>query len=63
MRAVIDRLNDNHGMVEGSGVLRVGDRVAVVPNHICPVVNLFDEVLLVGDGVRSIEVDLRGRLV
>ena len=61
--AVIDRLNDNHGMVEGSGALGVGDRVAVVPNHICPVVNLFDEVLLVGDGVRSIEVDLRGRLV
>jgi D-serine deaminase-like pyridoxal phosphate-dependent protein len=61
--AVIDRLNDNHGMVAGVGVLGVGDRVAVVPNHICPVVNLFDEFHLVGEGVRPIPVELRGRLV
>ena len=60
--AVIDRLNDNHGMVESPDPVRVGDRVMVVPNHICPVVDLFDEMLLVGAGVRSVPVDLRGRL-
>jgi D-serine deaminase-like pyridoxal phosphate-dependent protein len=59
--AVIAGLNDNHGMVEGIGPL-VGDRVAVVPNHICPVVNLFDEMVLVSERVRSLRVDLRGRL-
>ena len=59
--ASIDRLNDNHGMVEGRGPL-VGDRVVVVPNHVCPVVNLFDEMVLVGDGHRSVQVDLRGNL-
>lgn len=60
--AVIDRLNDNHGMVEGRNSVAVGDRVMVVPNHICPVVNLFDEMVLVGVGVRSVRVDLRGKL-
>lgn len=60
--AVIDRLNDNHGMVESSGPLAVGDRVAVVPNHICPVVNLFDEFALMGDRLHTVGVDLRGRL-
>lgn len=59
--AVIDRLNDNHGMVEGRRPA-VGDRVMVVPNHICPVVNLFDEMTVVGDGVRALPVDLRGML-
>ena len=48
-------------MVEG-GQVAVGDRVMVVPNHICPVVNLFDEMHLVGNGQRSVPVDLRGRL-
>lgn len=59
--AVIDRLNDNHGMVEGGSVV-VGERVMVVPNHICPVVNLFDELVIVGEGVRMIHVELRGSL-
>jgi D-serine deaminase-like pyridoxal phosphate-dependent protein len=60
--AVIDRLNDNHGMVESLDPVAVGDRVMVVPNHICPVVDLFDEMVLVGVGTRSVPVDLRGRL-
>ncbi len=60
--AVIDRLNDNHGMIEGSGPVAVGDRVMVVPNHICPVVDLFDEMVVVGETLRSVRVDLRGRL-
>lgn len=60
--AVIDRLNDNHGMVEGRGHVAVGDRVMVVPNHICPVVDLFEEMALVGHGMRPVPVDLRGKL-
>ncbi|MDH3247809.1 MAG: alanine racemase [Acidimicrobiia bacterium] len=60
--AVIDRLNDNHGMVEGGARLSVGDRVMVVPNHICPAVNLFDEIVLVGDGTQSLPIELRGRV-
>jgi D-serine deaminase-like pyridoxal phosphate-dependent protein len=60
--AVIDRLNDNHGMVEGRVRLSVGDRVMVVPNHICPAVNLFDEMVLVGDETESLPIELRGRV-
>ena len=31
--------------------LRIGDRVAIVPNHICPVINLADSVSVIVDGV------------
>jgi D-serine deaminase-like pyridoxal phosphate-dependent protein len=61
--AVIDRLNDNHGMVQSPVPVHVGKRVVVVPNHICPVVNLFDRIWLVDDiDVTSTDVDLRGHL-
>ncbi len=61
--AVVDRLNDNHGMVNSEDLPAVGDRVAVVPNHICPVVNLFDQIWLVEpDAAVSVHVDLRGHL-
>jgi D-serine deaminase-like pyridoxal phosphate-dependent protein len=60
--AVIDRLNDNHGMVTSSAGVAVGQRVVVVPNHICPVVNLFDEFVLAGDELIVSSIDLRGSL-
>jgi D-serine deaminase-like pyridoxal phosphate-dependent protein len=60
--AVIDRLNDNHGMVTSSAEVAVGQRVVVVPNHICPVVNLFDEFVLAGDELIVSRIDLRGNL-
>ena len=60
---VIDRLNDQHGMgrvTSGPGPA-VGDRLVIVPNHVCPVVNLFDEAVLVGDGgATPLAIDLRG---
>ena len=28
----------------------VGDRVEIIPNHICPAVNLTDELVIVRDG-------------
>lgn len=60
---LIDRLNDQHGMARMISGPRppVGQRLIVVPNHICPVVNLFDEVVVVRDGKPvSSPVDLRG---
>ncbi len=40
------RVNEEHGYVSGADVdaLRVGDRVAFVPAHICTVINLTNEV-------------------
>ena len=42
---VIDRLSEEHGavIIPADDPVRIGDRVQIIPNHICPVVNLFDE--------------------
>jgi D-serine deaminase-like pyridoxal phosphate-dependent protein len=50
--AVVTALSEHHGTVRepASGGPRVGDTVAVVPNHICTVVNLFDRFVVVGGG-------------
>jgi D-serine deaminase-like pyridoxal phosphate-dependent protein len=51
--ACVTRLSEEHGLVElppGTD-MRVGDRIAIVPNHICPVINLTDSVSVIADGV------------
>ena len=50
--AVVARTFDHHGIVEiGAGERpSVGEIVAVVPNHACPVVNLADELVIVENG-------------
>ena len=63
----VARLSEEHGVVEGPGAgrLRVGDKVRVLMNHVCPVVNLFPVMHLVrGDEVvEVVEVSGRGLLV
>lgn len=64
--AVIDRLYDHHGVVTlpaGSSRPAVGSIVWVVPNHVCPVVNLVDEYVIASGGqvVGRWPVDARGR--
>jgi D-serine deaminase-like pyridoxal phosphate-dependent protein len=64
--AVIQRLNDHHGVVDlppGAGRPAVGSVVWVVPNHVCPVVNLVDEYVVASAGqvVGRWPVDARGR--
>jgi len=63
---VIDRVNDYHGMViapPGASRPGLGEVVAIVPNHICPVVDLVDTfVALKPDGgTETWPVDARGR--
>lgn len=58
--------NDYHGYVDlpsDGEKLGVGDRVIVVPNHVCPTVNLHDELLVIDDGrvMDTWEVAARGR--
>ncbi|MCC7022483.1 MAG: alanine racemase [Thermomicrobiales bacterium] len=51
--AIIERLSEEHGMVTlppGEPGFAVGDRVEIIPNHVCPAVNLMDELLIVQDG-------------
>jgi len=64
--AVIVRVNDHHGVVElpaGSARPEVGSIVWIMPNHVCPVVNLVDAYVVASDG-RVVDrwlVDARGR--
>ena len=46
------KLNEEHAYVElGVGDdLDIGQRVRVVPNHACVVVNLFDELVVTREG-------------
>jgi D-serine deaminase-like pyridoxal phosphate-dependent protein len=64
--ARITGLSEEHGWVRVSGgsTLRVGDRVRVVPNHACVVVNTQDTLYLVDgeDVLTAWPVDARGRV-
>ncbi len=38
------KMNEEHGYVEIQGPVHVGEKVWVVPSHVCPTVNLHDEI-------------------
>lgn len=67
-RAALARLNEYHGYValpEGEAKPRLGSVVPVVPNHVCPVVASFEELLITdsqGATLDQWEVAARGRL-
>jgi D-serine deaminase-like pyridoxal phosphate-dependent protein len=51
---MIHRLSEEHGIVSVSpdDPVQIGERVEIIPNHICPVVNLFDVMFITrGDNV------------
>jgi len=59
--------NEEHGYLDISEVNDksvVGQLVKVVPNHVCPVVNLFDKVVFVrgSEVLGAVPVDARGRV-
>jgi D-serine deaminase-like pyridoxal phosphate-dependent protein len=61
------KMNEEHGFVDvvrAEAAFRVGDRVRVIPNHICVAVNLHEKVYGVrGDTVEEVwPVDARGKL-
>jgi D-serine deaminase-like pyridoxal phosphate-dependent protein len=61
------KMNEEHGFIDLAGAGRqfaVGDRVRIIPNHICVAVNLHERVYGVhGDRVEEIwNVDARGKL-
>ena len=65
--ARLHALSEEHGMLDTRGMRRrpnIGDIVRIIPNHVCPVINLFDRVALMRDGaiVGSARVDARGRV-
>ena len=66
-RARLHKMNEEHGFIDITQVQRefaVGDRVRIIPNHICVAVNLHEQVYgLRGDTVEEVwKVDARGKL-
>ena len=64
--AVIERLNEEHGIIDLSRCDRkpaLGERVRILPNHVCVVSNLHDEVVVSRNGqvVDTWHVAARGR--
>jgi D-serine deaminase-like pyridoxal phosphate-dependent protein len=49
--ARVERVYDHHGVVDARGgpIPRVGDRLALIPNHVCPVTNLARELIVLDD--------------
>lgn len=50
---VITKLSEEHGVCtlpEGEEGFEVGDRVEIIPNHVCPTVNLMDELAIARGG-------------
>src|SRR5665811_289845 len=64
---IMSKLSEEHGVVSlppGETGFEVGDRVEVIPNHICPTVNLMDDLAIVRDGhiVDSWHIAARGKV-
>jgi D-serine deaminase-like pyridoxal phosphate-dependent protein len=65
--AAIYNLSEEHGFVDVSAAAAkpaIGDQLRIIPNHVCPVVNLFDRVIIArGDDVLGYgRVDARGHV-
>jgi len=58
---------DEHAIIynkEFHDSIKVGDKVEIIPNHICPVVNLHETAYILSNGevIDEIPVDCRGKL-
>lgn len=66
--AVLERLSEEHGMMRlgpeaQAANLKVGDRLHIIPNHICSTINLHNQVLFLrGEAFEPVPVLGRGKL-
>jgi D-serine deaminase-like pyridoxal phosphate-dependent protein len=62
---VLSRLSEEHGMLyvpENTRKPEIGEVISIIPNHICPTINLYDYLYLERDGeVKRIRIDARGK--
>lgn len=64
--AYVDILSEEHGVLDLTDhqvPLKIGDRLQIIPNHVCPVVNLTDELVAIrgGELAGTIPVSARGK--
>ena len=62
----IENLFDEHGVLNSEKfktLVSVGDKVEVIPSHVCPTVNLYDTAYLVSNGkvIRTLPIACRGK--
>ena len=62
----IENLFDEHGVLNSEKfktLVNVGDKVEVIPSHVCPTVNLYDTAYLVSNGkvIRTLPIACRGK--
>ncbi len=61
----ITKLNEEHGFIESCHILnlQIGDKIAIIPNHACVILNLADEVYGIRNGRvnHMICIDARGK--
>jgi len=46
-------LNEEHGVIATHGsarTVKIGDKIEIVPNHVCPTVNLYDDMYVLQNG-------------
>jgi D-serine deaminase-like pyridoxal phosphate-dependent protein len=63
---ILERVNEEHGMLvsrKGDTGLKIGQRLMLIPNHVCTTVNLHDHVYLKnGDTLEKTAVAARGKV-
>lgn len=62
----VQKLYDEHGIIisaEAYAKLKVGDKVEIIPNHVCPMINLYDKLHIVAEGnvVAELPILCRGK--
>ncbi len=65
-QATVTRLSEEHGVIESEPALfRLGEKIKIVPNHACAVMNQLDCAYLIDNGqvVDLIDIDARGMVV
>jgi D-serine deaminase-like pyridoxal phosphate-dependent protein len=63
-QVAITRLSEEHGVIESDAQFEIGEKVRILPNHACVVVNMFDEMYGIRDGQveRVFEITCRGKM-
>jgi D-serine deaminase-like pyridoxal phosphate-dependent protein len=58
------RAYEEHGVLKinpADGKFKVGDKVEIIPNHVCPAVNLFDELVGTRNGIVTVRWNVTAR--
>ncbi len=63
----VNRLFDEHGVINDKkfqNEVSIGEKVEIIPAHICPTVNLYDEAQIVSEGklVKTVPILARGKI-